>query len=143
MEIITKSSTETQKLGEKFGADLINKGPVVVALTGELGSGKTTFLKGVAKGMGISRRIVSPTFILMRKYDAKKKKVFYHVDLYRLDKDADYELENLGFNDLVKDKSSVIAIEWAEKAKKKMPPGTYYLNFNYVDDNTRKIVIKK
>lgn len=114
----------------------------VFALTGDLGSGKTTFLQGMAKGMGIEKRIVSPTFILMRRYDAGKK-VFYHIDLYRLDDNADEELENLGFKDFIKDSKNVIAIEWAEKAIELLPKNTTKIEFEYLGEDKRKIIIAK
>ena len=78
MEVITKSAGETKEVGRKFSADLTAGD--VVGLTGELGSGKTTFIQGVAEGLGVSARVNSPTFIIMREYGK-----LYHVDLYRLE----------------------------------------------------------
>ena len=71
MEIITKSAEETQGLGFKIGSHL--KGGEIIALKGELGAGKTTFVQGLAKGLGLTSRIVSPTFIIMRDYPFKKE----------------------------------------------------------------------
>ena len=107
---ITKNSLETQKLGKKF-AERLTAG--VVALYGDLGSGKTTFVQGLAKGFGI-KKIISPTFIIVRSYKLKLKtqnfplrqgyagqaKFFYHIDLYRIQSEKD--LEGLGIEENLK-----------------------------------------
>lgn len=131
-------------MGEKYGTDLIkiNK-PSVLALSGDLGSGKTTFLQGFARGLEIKRRVISPTFILMRKYRTSGGRIFHHIDLYRLDEDASEELANLGFDEIIKSPKSIVAIEWAEKAKESLPKETVWLNFEYMDNTKRKIEIKK
>ncbi|RLC30881.1 tRNA (adenosine(37)-N6)-threonylcarbamoyltransferase complex ATPase subunit type 1 TsaE, partial [Candidatus Woesebacteria bacterium] len=82
-------------MGKKIAADL--KGGETLALTGELGSGKTTFIQGLAEGLGVKGRIISPTFILMRKYEASKSD-FYHIDFYRLEDDLENEIKNLGID---------------------------------------------
>jgi tRNA threonylcarbamoyladenosine biosynthesis protein TsaE len=144
MEVITKSAKETKSLGEKYGSGLVRTDrPILLALSGDLGSGKTTFLQGLAKGLEIKRRVVSPTFILMRKYEAARGRVFYHIDLYRLDEGVSEELENLGFDEIVGESTSIIAVEWAEKAKEIFPKETVWINFEYVGKDKRKIVIKK
>ena len=144
MEVITKSAKETKSLGEEYGTGLVSaNGSVLLALSGDLGSGKTTFLQGFAKGLGIKRRVVSPTFILMRKYDVARGRVFYHIDLYRLDESASEELENLGFDEIVGDPTSIVAVEWAEKAGEAFPKETVWIDFEYVSKTKRKIEIKK
>lgn len=145
MEITTKSAKETSEFGEKVAADLKVKGTVVFALTGDLGSGKTTFVKGLAKGLGVSPRILSPTFILMREYDLNVKgqmskvKCFYHIDLYRLESDIEKELKNLGVDDLWSNKENIIAIEWAEKAKDFIPKNAIWITFENIGKGKRKI----
>ena len=114
MEIITKSPTETQILGKKIGTLL--KGGEIIALKGELGAGKTTFVQGLADGMGLTDRVISPTFLLMRKYPGKMP--LYHMDLYRIDTNVDTELLNLGVLDLWGQETNVFVIEWAEKISK-------------------------
>lgn len=152
---VTKSAPETQKLGEKIAIDLVGsrkhearrKSAVVLALSGNLGSGKTTFLQGFAKGLGIKQRIISPTFILMRQYKTGSKnqeagiRNFYHVDLYRLEKNVERELVNLGFNEIISDPENVIAIEWADKAKGAYPKKTIWIKFENIGENKRKIII--
>src|SRR3989338_10797954 len=99
MEILTKSAHETKSLGKKIATDLIRNHANVLALTGDLGSGKTTFVQGLAEGLGIKQRIISPTFIIIRNYRIKNYESplrqgfegqarimdFYHVDLYRIE----------------------------------------------------------
>lgn len=112
MEITTKSATESQALGEKIGAAL--KGGEIIALSGDLGAGKTTFVQGVAKGLGVSAHLISPTFIIMRTYDAGEK-TLYHIDLYRLEQNADQEIVNLGIPYLWEEQSNICIIEWSER----------------------------
>jgi len=152
MEIITKSPEETYNLGYKIANRLLKKArnkALVVALVGDLGSGKTTFTQGFARGLGVSKRIISPTFILQRSYqitnkDGKKssKRQFYHVDLYRLETEVRQELENLGFFDLLDDPRNLVLIEWADRAGKLMPKGTTWINFDYTEGDKRKIDIR-
>lgn len=139
METTTKSAQETKDLGKKTAADL--KGGETLALTGELGSGKTTFIQGLAEGLGIKGRIISPTFILMRKYAASKLD-FYHVDFYRLEERLENEVKNLGIDDAWGKKENVVAIEWAEKIKKSIPENAIWIEFENLGENERKILIK-
>jgi tRNA threonylcarbamoyladenosine biosynthesis protein TsaE len=142
MEFITKSARETQDVGQKVATDLIRRSPTVIALTGDLGSGKTTFVQGFVKALGIRKKIISPTFILMRTYKAKKKKVLYHLDLYRLENNLEREIENLGIKDIWKEDKNILIIEWAEKIKKLLPDGTIWIKFEYFIDDQRKIIIE-
>ena len=140
MEVLTKSAEETKKFGQKIATDLVKKeGPLVVALMGDLGAGKTTFSQGFALGLGIKQRIISPTFILMRKYEGKKD--FYHVDLYRLEDNVEKEVENLGLKDIWQGSNNVVLIEWAEKIKDTLPKGTIKIKFATKGENSRKITI--
>ena len=142
MEFITKSARETQKLGRKVATDLIKKTPTIIALTGDLGSGKTTFVQGFVKALGIRKKIISPTFILMRTYKARKGKMLYHLDLYRLESNFKEEVENLGVKDIWKEEKNVLVIEWAEKIKDLLPKGTTWIKFEYLSDDQRKIIIE-
>ncbi|OGM76424.1 tRNA (adenosine(37)-N6)-threonylcarbamoyltransferase complex ATPase subunit type 1 TsaE [Candidatus Woesebacteria bacterium RIFOXYA1_FULL_40_18] len=138
MEFITKSASETKSLGEKIAVDLaISHQPLVIALTGNLGSGKTTFVQGFAKGLGLKARIISPTFILMRKYGEN----FYHVDLYRLEGNIESEVRNLGIEDIWKDPKNIVVIEWAEKIKKMIPKSAQWIKFENLGKDERKITI--
>lgn len=134
MEVITKSAAETKRLGRKIGANL--KGSIY-ALTGDLGSGKTTFVQGFAQGLGISSKIISPTFILMRKYGDN----FYHVDLYRFENNIESEIRNLGLTDIWGKPGNVVIIEWAEKLNDLIPKGSTWIKFEVLDENRRKITM--
>lgn len=139
MEFITKSALETKSLGKTLSANLV--GGEIFALTGELGSGKTTFVQGFSEGLGISGRIISPTFILMRKYKAGGKN-FYHVDLYRLEKDIGKEAINLGINDIWGRPENIVVIEWAEKIEKMIPQEARWIKFKNLGEKERKITIQ-
>ncbi len=143
MEFITKSARETQKVGRKIAVNLVKETPSIIALTGDLGSGKTTFVQGFVKGLGVRKRIISPTFILMRTYKAKKKNTLYHLDLYRIESDFEKEIKNLGVKDLWKEEKNILVIEWAEKIKNLLPDDTIWIKFEYLSDGQRKIIIER
>ena len=110
--VMTLSPQETQRIAEKLGKSIIK--PTVITLTGDLGAGKTTFVQGLAKGLGVPQRIISPTFIIIREYVLKPKvkdtniDMFYHVDLYRLQTQKD--VESTGLLDIIKQNKSIIVI---------------------------------
>ncbi len=133
----THSENETKKLAQNF-AGKYKKG--VIALTGDLGAGKTTFVQGFAKGLGIKEKIISPTFVLIRQHKIPKSKyTLYHVDLYRL-KNID-DLKMLGLEEILSNPNNVVLIEWAEKAAKLLPKNTVWIKFEVIDGNKREIVI--
>lgn len=134
MEVITKSARETFDLGKKIGSTL--KGGEILAFVGGLGAGKTTFIQGLAEGIGIKNKIVSPTFILMREYDN-----FYHLDLYRLEGDIEKEVRDLGLFDIWRDFKNIVAIEWAEKLEIKWPKNTKWIRFENINEDERRIKI--
>lgn len=145
IKTITKSSQETFGLGLKFGQSL--KGGEILALQGNLGAGKTCFLQGLAKGMGVKDKVNSPTFNILKVYkisfNIKKKispQIFCHIDTYRLRDERD--LVSLGIEEFFHDIKTVTAIEWAEKVKKILPKKTIYLYFKQVNEGTREIIIK-
>ena len=137
MQKTTKSAKETQELAKKLSKRL--KGGEVLALTGDLGSGKTTFVQGLAKGLGVKENITSPTFILLNLHQAKKGLKLAHFDLYRLDTAKD--LESIGAGDYLHKKKIISVIEWAEKIKKILPDKTIWIKFEHIDENSRKIII--
>lgn len=139
MEILTKSPRETQEFGQKLGGSL--KGGEVLALSGDLGSGKTTFTQGLAESLGVKERIISPTFILRRDYKSSARELeLNHVDLYRLEDNLIEEFRNLGLEELFGDKSHILVIEWAEKVKNAIPKGAIWIKFQALDGE-RKITI--
>lgn len=135
---LSKNVTETQLFAEKF-AQKIQEGAVVL-LYGNLGAGKTTFVQGLAKGLGITKRIISPTFIILRSYELEKRN-FYHVDLYRLK--SEKEIEALGLVELMKNPDNIIVIEWPERLGSLMPKKIWKLTFTVIDENKREILINK
>ncbi len=139
MIIKTTSSKKTQKAGEDFANKL--KGGDVVALYGDLGSGKTVFVQGIAKGLGIDRRILSPTFVFMRSYPIKMQGqdlIFYHLDLYRGERFGDFEA--LGMEEVFSP-YSIVVIEWADRIKNGLPKKRINVKFRQVDERTREIEI--
>lgn len=145
MEIITKSAEETFRLGEKVGSNI--GGKHIFALSGEMGAGKTVFLQGFTKGLGIKNKIVSPTFILMRSYRMNGQGLmangqFFHLDLYRLEGNVAKQVEDLGLLDIWQDKKNIIAIEWAEKIQDILPRETVWVRFESLDEIDRRITIE-
>ena len=133
------SPKQTEHLAQDLAKSL--KGGEVVALFGDLGVGKTTFIQGLARGLGIKRRITSPTFIMIRPYSTKinnRPVTFYHVDLYRTRPD---DLSQLGLEEIF-GPDSVVAIEWPGKIKKFLPPKRIDVKIESLDFETRRITIK-
>jgi len=134
--IITKSDNQTQNLGFKFSKKITP--PAAICLYGDLGSGKTTFTKGFAKGLGIKERIISPTFVIVREHEAKKS-LFYHIDLYRIENEK--ELKKIGINDLFLEKKAIVLIEWAENLDNLLPKKRWDIKFEQIEKNKRRITI--
>jgi len=135
---ISKSVEDTQNIAKELAKAVFKKkSAVVVGLQGELGGGKTTFLQSFAKGLGVKDKILSPTFVIFKKFKVKDKN-FYHFDCYRVD---NKDILELGFKDIVSDPKNIVAIEWANNVKKIMPKNSIWIDFKFIDDKTRKIVI--
>lgn len=118
MKITTKSEKQTLNLGENLVLAL--KGGEVIGLIGELGAGKTVFIKGIARGLNIKNIITSPTFVLMKVYKVKGQiKHLCHVDAYRLKSAQD--LIDIGIKDYLNKKNAITVIEWADQVKNILP----------------------
>lgn len=150
MRIITKNLEETNKAANEFLASLnallkngqIPSGATVIGLHGDLGSGKTSFVQGVAKAFGIKDGVISPTFVLQKRYPLKDHfhfKNMIHIDAYRLEK-AD-EILPLGWNDITSDKKNIIFLEWPEKIGKYMPKDHKKIIFEFIDPETRRLEV--
>jgi tRNA threonylcarbamoyladenosine biosynthesis protein TsaE len=135
MEIISRSPTQTINLGARL-ARLLDK-KAIVCLFGELGAGKTVLAKGIAKGLGIeSKRIISPSFVLIREY--KNKVPLYHFDLYRLKESK--AILGLGYEEYFYG-DGVSVIEWADRLGVLLPGDFLKIQFQVLGRNTRKIKI--
>ena len=140
----TNNYKQTQKLGKDLAKEILKMSPqkraIVLSLQGNLGGGKTTFLQGLAKGFGIKEKVLSPTFVIQKRFSLKglKFKNLYHIDCYRLNSPKD--IVELGFKDNLANPLNIIAVEWPEKIKKVLPRETIKISFEFIDENRRKIV---
>ncbi len=134
-KITTKSAQETAKVGERLAQDL---DPSIVCLYGDLGSGKTTFSQGFAKGLGIQNRLLSPTFIIVRRYEVPKSiRWFYHVDLYRISGEKDRE--GVGLPEILADRAAIVLIEWADRLGNLLPKNRIDIRFSSNDDGSHQL----
>ena len=133
--ITTCSAEETEAVGERLGRTL-DRGDVV-ALTGELGAGKTCFVQGLVRGLGARTRATSPTFVLVNEYRGRLP--VHHVDAYRTASLA--ELLDLGVPDLFSD--GVTVIEWADRLEALLPPDAVRVHIEGVGDEPRAIAIRR
>lgn len=137
MKKILKTEDEMRVFANGIAKDL--KPGDILGLIGELGAGKTTFVKGLAKALGITSRVVSPTFVIFKPYHVKDKKFEHlvHVDAYRVEGE---ELQDVGIEDYFND-GSVLAIEWADKIKKILPQGrTKWIRFSLGKNENERVV---
>lgn len=131
----TKSAQETIQVASDFSKDL--RDGDILLLQGDLGAGKTTFVKGIAQGLKARPdEVVSPTFVLMNIY--KGRLPIYHFDLYRLEKPQ--ELESLNIEEYL-GAEGIAIIEWPKRLGQQMPPNTYWIEFKHKDESTREICI--
>lgn len=144
--IITKTREETERFASRLARQILELKPVrqavVIGLVGDLGSGKTVFAKGFAKGLGVKEIIASPTFVLEKIYKlaAKNYRHLIHIDAYRLENSK--ELIDLGIKELIRDSRNIILVEWADKVKKIIPQKSILIRFETLKKNQRKICIK-
>lgn len=130
----SRSEIDTMELAENIESE---KFPgMVICLDGELGSGKTVFVKGFAKSLGITENITSPTFNIVKEYDNGEMPL-NHMDVYRLEESD----ETIAFNDYFNG-NSVTIIEWSELIKEQLPDERLEIKFKVIDENTRVLVLK-
>ena len=142
--ITTTSPRETARLGQEMGNRIRRRRGHAPAfcLYGELGSGKTTFAQGFAKGLGITTRLLSPTFIIVRRYPIPRQTGFlYHIDLYRMEGEKDFL--GLGLQEIFADPDSIVLVEWAEKMGDLLPQPRIDVCFEVLEDEKHKIWKKK
>lgn len=147
--VVTQGFQVTQKLGQEL-AKKITPGQII-CLSGDLGSGKTTFAQGILKGLKVKGPYTSPTFLIMKQYhikhEAKKTKLLhvscsiphdvYHIDAYRI---GAKDILNLGWGEIISQPSNLVIIEWAERIKKIIPKNAKWINFFWKGEKKRKIV---
>ena len=134
---ISKSEQGTKQFAQRFARKTKSK---IFALTGELGAGKTIFIQGFAKGLGIKDKIISPTFVLIRQHKIPNTgEVLYHIDLYRLENIK--SLESLGLGEILTDPNNIVLIEWAEKARQLLPKDTIKIDISKGEGQNRIITI--
>ncbi len=139
MKVITRGEEETKKEAFNLAKKLTKeerKESLVLALKGDLGSGKTIFSKGFASYFNL-KDITSPTFVIFKKYNVKNEKYkrFYHIDLYRVEEE---DIFSLGLKEILEDKENIIVIEWADKLKS-IPERAICLEFEVIDEEKREI----
>lgn len=150
-----------QDFSAKFAKQILKKQPsnqaTILCLSGELGSGKTTFVQGLAKGFGIKEKITSPTFIIMKKFQIPKSKYqinskiqiskaahcthFYHFDCYRIIKPE--EILQFGFKEIISKPENIVAIEWPEKIAQCLPKKIISIQFKHKAENIRILIFKR
>lgn len=151
-EIITNSFSETQKEAKNFIRQILinsqkRERALIIALEGDLGSGKTTFAQGLAKGLGVKEQITSPTFVLIKRHPLKfqdsrfKFQEFYHIDCYRIEKF--WQLQELGFEEIINNPQNIVAIEWPEKISEILPRGAIKIKFEFINEDKRKIILNR
>lgn len=146
MKIKTKNLKEFNAVAEEFTKkyffQVSNTGRAfIVGLYGDLGAGKTHFVKAVASELGVKTKVNSPTFVLMKRYSLGKTtrvfKNFIHIDAYRLKNEK--EILNLGFKDLINNPENIIFIEWAENIKKALPKKYLKIKIKHLEGEEREI----
>lgn len=136
LRIETGSAAGTKKAAAQILRTLLagRTRPLILALSGELGSGKTTFIQGLARALGIRDKVQSPTFVLMKWYRLPRAasrgfRHLVHVDAYRLETLA--EARHLGLRDMFKDRDAIVVVEWADRIRKLIPQGAYWIKFQH------------
>lgn len=135
--ITTKSAEETQNTGAEIAKHLSNKS--IVALYGDLGSGKTQLVKGICKGLGVKQTVNSPTFIIVNEYSSPEFPMICHFDLYRM-KSQD-EILDMGFDDYINN-ANLVMIEWPEHVESIIPSGTIKIHLAHTDEDENSRWIK-
>lgn len=165
MKIITHNAAETKKIAKALAQEILttppSHGASIIALEGNLGSGKTTFTQGFARGLGIKEIPKSPTFVIMNAYPLKKSEIrnqksetnskfkkyknqktqghFVHIDCYRIE--SAKELTHLGIQEIFKDSHSIVLIEWAERIRSLLPRDGIRIRFEHGAKSNERIIL--
>ncbi len=147
MKKVSKNTKETAEIAKIFLNKILKdknlrKGAKVVCLSGNLGAGKTAFTQSAAKHLGIKDKVVSPTFVIFKKYPIKLKghKFLFHFDAYRLKNEK--ELLNLGWEEIIADKKHLVFIEWPENVRKIIPAHAQFVYISNDQNDSRVLELK-
>lgn len=143
MDYFTEKPEETKEVGRGLAEGVkTGKTALVFGLKGDLGAGKTTFMQGFARGLGIKGKVISPTYVIMNRFPVKKGgfRNFYHIDCYRVE--SVKEMKNLGLEEIIGDKNNIVCIEWPERIKRMLPKDTVMIDFKILEGDKRRITIK-
>ena len=135
-KIIFNSGKETQEFASNYAKDITNG--KVIALIGDLGTGKTTFSQGFAQGLGIKDKVISPTFKLVSEY--KGDKTLYHIDCYRIESAKDFI--NIGGEEFILSDDSITLIEWANRVKSLWNEDWIFIYFSLINNKSNSRMIK-
>lgn len=146
----TNSLEETQKIAKELAENILknkkwrllaSRRAFIIALKGNIGSGKTTFLQGFVKGLRLKEKITSPTFNIYKNYQLKDAYYgqFYHFDCYRIEKYQ--EILELGFEKIISDPKNIVAVEWPEKIKNILPKNILWIKFKFINKTEHSIDI--
>lgn len=151
-KFVSSNLEESKKISRNFAEEILSgkirgkeNGALVLALTGDLGSGKTTFARNFAEALGIKEKIKSPTFIIFRKSKIGNKgwrekgfENFYHFDVYRVNNEK--EILNLGWEEIIKNPENIVLVEWADKIEKILPNNRVKINFKHLKRDKREVI---
>ena len=155
---VSKNTKETTEIARIFFDKILkeknkSKGALVIALSGDLGAGKTLFTQAVAKHLGIKHHVTSPTFVIMKKYPVPEQarygagplkninyKFLFHFDAYRLENYK--ELMHLGWEEIIKNKENLVFIEWPENVKKVIPLDAKFIYISHKENGQRILELK-
>ncbi len=135
--VITHGPEETEEVGFGLASRLADGD--VVALVGELGAGKTTFVRGLARGLFVRDPILSPSFLLARSYEGRLP--FHHLDAYRIT--TPDELSEVGLRELLPPGEGVTAVEWADRIVDLIPPGAIWVTLEHAGEDRRRITLRR
>lgn len=146
--IITKSANQTKKFAALLAFVVASrrrsnlKNALIFALIGDLGSGKTTFIQGFGRALGIKKRITSPTFVIIRNYELGIMnygyKRIYHIDCYRINNPK--EILDLGFKEIIGNPQNIVLIEWADRIRRILSQNTTWINFYHSQKPNQRII---
>ena len=143
MEYVSNGIEDTQRLATQLAEKSVKGGvgPLVFALMGELGTGKTIFVKAFAKALGVDGLVNSPTFVLMHSHEihAGRYKILYHVDAYRIETAKDFGPTGIG--DVLDGDENIVLIEWADRIENLVPENAIWIYIKHTGENTREIEV--